>query len=229
MNPVSSRYRALIVALVCLFAFSGASVAMAAPPQGKGNQAGPGCTVEGGATVVLDPGHGGSDPGTSYPDLGLVEKDVNLQIAIAAADYLSGMGYSVALTRSGDEDLGNSERGDIANACGALVFVEIHLNGSSDSSVDYSQTFWGKRRKDEDFAIAMAGALRDYLYPLTSNGTWQFANGGLLQATMPSTLVEAAFLTNDDEAALFAAGSRQDEIASAIANGINDWFASQGQ
>ncbi len=228
MNTQSSRYRAVIVAFVAMFALSAFGPAAAAPPPGKGNQAGPGCTVEGGATVVLDPGHGGSDSGAYNATYDLYEKDINLDIASRTQTILQEtFGRTVALTRYSDADLGNSERGDIANACGALVFVEIHLNGSGDSSVDYSQTFWGKRRKDEDFSIHMAGALGSL--GIDSNGTWQFANGGLLQATMPSTLVEAVFLTNDNEGAQFAAGTRQDEIAWAIASGIDSWLASQGQ
>ncbi len=55
---------------------------------------------------------------------------------------------------------------------------------------------------------------------IPNNGSGQFANGGLLQANMPSTLVEAVFLTNDTAAEQEAAGTRQDEIASAIAQGI---------
>lgn len=222
MTAQSSRYRALIVAFVAMFALSAIGPAAAAPPPGKGNQSAAVCPVDQGATVVLDPGHGGSDPGTSYSALGLVEKELTLQIAFSTAGYLNEMGYSVALTRDGDYDMGNSERGDIANTCGAMVFVEIHLNGSSDSSVNYSQTFWGKRRKDEDFSIHMAGAMESL--GIDKNGTWQFANGGLLQASMPSTLVEAVFLTNDDEAAMFADGTRQEDIALAIASGIDSWL-----
>lgn len=213
----------MIVALVAMLAFSAFEPAAAAPPPGKGPQPGADCPT-GSAQIVLDPGHGGTDPGTSHPN-GLIEKDLNLQIALIAADQLSGMNYTVALTRYGDTSLGNSERGEIANACGALVFVEIHLNGSSDPSVNYSQTFWGKRRKDEAFSQHMAGALAPLEIP--SNGTWQFANGGLLQATMPSTLVEAVFLTNDGEAQMFAAGTRQYDVAGAIATGIDEWITSQ--
>lgn len=183
---------------------------------------GPGCPT-GSAQVVLDPGHGGSDTGAYNSTYNLYEKDLTLAIAFKAQSLLHNDGYGVALTRSTDVDLGNSERGEIANACGASVFVEIHLNGSSDPSVDYTQTFWGQKRKDQAFAGAMDGAMNSLGIP--NNGVGQFANGGLLTATMPSTLVEAVFLTNDTEANELVNGNREDEIASAIATGVESWLA----
>lgn len=184
---------------------------------------GPGCPT-GSAQVVLDPGHGGSDTGTSNVVNGAVvyEKNLTLAIAFKAQGILQGDGISVALTRSTDEDLGNSERGEIANACGAEVFVEIHLNGSSDPSVDFTQTFWGQKRKDQAFAGTMDGAMNSLGIP--NNGVGQFANGGLLTATMPSTLVEAVFLTNNWEADGLVNGNREDQIASAIASGVESYL-----
>ncbi len=193
---------------------------LAAPPsKGSGST----CPVAGGAQVVLDPGHGGSDPGAYNGTYGLAEKDMNLDIAYRTQAMLNGAGYTVALTRSGDTALGNSERGEIANACGADVFVMIHLNGSSDSSVNYTQTFWGKKQKDLIFSQVMSGAMSGLR--IQNNGAGQFASGGLLHATMPSTLVESVFLTNDGEAARLAEGSRQGEIAAAITQGVKTWVA----
>lgn len=187
---------------------------------------GPACPT-GSAQVVLDPGHGGSDTGAYNSTYGVYEKNLTLDIAFKAQSLLKGAGYTVALTRSTDIDLGNSERGEIANACGASVFVEIHLNGSSDPSVDYTQTFWGQKRKDQAFAGTMDGAMAGLTGedggPIANNGVGQFANGGLLTATMPSTLVEAVFLTNNWEANGLVNGNREDEIASAIAAGVESW------
>jgi N-acetylmuramoyl-L-alanine amidase len=175
--------------------------------------------------VVLDPGHGGSDPGAVNVKYGLEEKTVNLDIAFRTQALLEGAGYTVALTRYTDVNLGNSERGAIANACGADVFVEIHLNGSSDPAVNYTQTFWGKKRKDLEFSQVMSGAMSSLGIP--NNGVGQYANGGLLHAEMPSTLVEAVFLTSDAEGSLLAdgTGTRQGQIASAIASGVQSFVA----
>jgi len=177
------------------------------------------------AQVVLDPGHGGPDPGAVYDTYGLHEARLNLEIAQQVAVILrDDYGYTVALTRQdNDTELGNSERGAIANACTATVFVEIHLNGSEDRSVDYAQTFWGEKEKDLAFSQVMNRALGSLGIPV--NGVDRFDNGGLLRAKMPSILVEAVFLSNAHEAQALAEGTRQGEIAQAIADGIASWFA----
>ncbi len=190
--------------------------------------------TSGPATIVLDPGHGGSDPGAINDTYGLIERDLNLVVARRAGELLAATyGYTVALTRYDNATaLGNSERGEIANACQAEVFVSVHFNASTDATVNYTQTFWGKRRKDEAFAQHMNAALwpaLEYdtggnLTNLTNGGTWQFATGSLLQATMPSTLVETVFLSNAEEAQrLSQDGARVEQIASAIAGGAAEW------
>ncbi len=223
MDNRSLRQVLGLVALTMLLTLATLGQTHAAPPSGKGNQGGASCPLAGGAQVVLDPGHGGSDSGAVNSTFGLSEKDLTLDIAARTRANLQAMGYSVALTREGDTALGNSERGEIANACGADVFIMIHLNGSTDPSVNYTQTFWGKKQKDLKFSQAMSGAMGSLGIP--NNGAGQFANGGLLQATMPSTLVEAVFLTNNGEAKQLADGARQDVIAAATAQGVQGWVA----
>ncbi len=221
---------ALLAMLLGLSVLGEGVVAAAKPPKASST-----CLrldgTSGPATVVLDPGHGGSDPGAVYG--ALVEKDLNLHVALRAGELLTSSGYSVALTRYNNETtLGNSERGEIANACQAEVFVSVHFNASTDASVNYTQTFWGKRRKDEAFAQHMNAALWPALQydafgnptNLTNGGTWQFATGSLLQATMPSTLVETVFLSNAEEAQrLSQDGARVEQLASAIAGGAAEW------
>lgn len=179
------------------------------------------------AQVVLDPGHGGSDTGALNSIYGLYEKSVNLEVAQRTAMILrETYGYRVALTREDNEtELGNSQRGAIANACQALVFVEIHMNASSDPSVDYTQTFWGEKEKDLAFSQTMILALSALGIP--SAGIDRFDNGGLLRARMPSVLVEAVFLSNMDEAKDLANGTRQEGISQAVATGVDVWI--QGQ
>lgn len=223
MDSHPPRRTMALVALTMLLGLSIFGQVMAAPPEGKGPQSGAVCPLEDGAQIVLDPGHGGGDSGAFNDTYGLWEKNLTLDIASRTQGILQSAGYTVALTRDGDSGLGNSERGDIANACGADVFIEIHLNGSSDPSVNYTQTFWGKKRKDLDFSQVMSDAMSSL--KIDNNGAGQFANGGLLQAQMPSTLVEAVFLTNDGEAQQLANGTRQDDIAAAIALGIQNWVA----
>ena len=178
----------------------------------------------GSAQVVLDPGHGGSDPGAINATYGLQEKMLTLEVAERTAAILrEEYGYRVALTRERNGTaLANSERGGIANACGALIFVEIHVNASFDPSVDYAQTFWGEKEKDLAFSLVMNDALGALGIPVTDVD--RFDNGGLLRAKMPSVLVEAVFVSNTDEAKDLANGTRQEGIARAIATGVVNWM-----
>jgi len=99
--------------------------------------------------VVLDPGHGGRDPGAIGPG-GLREKDVVLDIAHRAAPVLSReMGIVTMLTRDDDRFVPLEERAARANAFHADLFLSIHCNAAEDDSARGVQTFVLARAKDE--------------------------------------------------------------------------------
>ncbi len=178
----------------------------------------------GSAVVVLDPGHGGVDPGAVRENPDLYERETVLQIATEVQAIVEReSGVTVALTRNDNEtDLGNSERGEIANACEAEMFVEIHLNAADNPTIDRGQAFWGEKEKDLALSLVMNQALGSLGVPVAAVD--RFDNGGLLRARMPSVLVESVFLTNQQEADALTDGTRQHEIARAIANGILSWL-----
>ncbi|MDR1744701.1 MAG: N-acetylmuramoyl-L-alanine amidase [Planctomycetota bacterium] len=82
-----------------------------------------------GRTVILDAGHGGDDPGASHS--GLLEKDVNLDLAARAANLLRARGCTVVMTRSADVSVPLPDRSAIANKHPNAVFVSIHCNATS--------------------------------------------------------------------------------------------------
>jgi len=91
--------------------------------------------------VVLDPGHGGHDPGASGPS-GLREKDVTLDIAHRAAPLIAReLGISTLLTRDSDDYVALDERTARANAFQADLFVSIHCNASEDGTGRGVMTF----------------------------------------------------------------------------------------
>ena len=220
-----NRFFVLPMCALVLAALLSAPVAQAA---------GPGCfndttTARAKGTVALDPGHGGSDPGASNTAYGLKEAEQNLNIAFRARDLIVGQGYRVCLTRTdGSINPSNTERGQYANSVGAKVLVLIHLNSATDPSVNYTRTYWGKKSKDLAFSQAINRALYPALgYNVTNGGVGQFASGALLKSTMPATLAETVFISNNQEAARLAdpSGFRQQQIAQALANGILSWVA----
>jgi N-acetylmuramoyl-L-alanine amidase len=184
------------------------------------------------AAVVLDPGHGGEDAGAVNDAAGLVERELTLTISRRAAALLRAAGYTVALTRDdAATGLGNSERGRIANACGALAFVSVHLNSFTEPEPNYVRTFWGTAGKDLAFAETMHAALAAELRPgtdLADGGVEPFESGALLRARMAAALIEPVFLSHPAEAARLADGARAEQIARAIAAGVDAWFGRSG-
>jgi N-acetylmuramoyl-L-alanine amidase len=91
--------------------------------------------------VVLDPGHGGDDPGT-IGARGLREKDITLAVARSAQRRLEARGFDVLLTRSADRTLSLEERTAIAEGANGEVFVSIHVNAAPRSRVRGIETYY---------------------------------------------------------------------------------------
>ena len=205
---------------------------MAAVPMGVAAEHGPVtdavCPVEH-AQVVIDPGHGGEDPGAVRETYALEEDALNLEISQRIATLLTEEhGITVALTRTDNATtLGNSERGDIANACGADIFVMIHLNAAWSAEENYTLTLWGEKEKDLAFSQVMLDALASLQIPVAD--PLQFDGGALLRAQMPSVLIEGVFMSNPAEAMDLANGVRQEWIAQAVVQGVIDWLELTGE
>jgi N-acetylmuramoyl-L-alanine amidase len=97
--------------------------------------------------IFLDPGHGGSDPGTMNPKLKLMEKTITLQVARRTRERLEAAGYRVRLTRERDRLLGHQgaedfrRRAHLANAANADLFISIHFNADGDPRTRGAETF----------------------------------------------------------------------------------------
>jgi len=98
-------------------------------------------------TIALDPGHGGESAGTRAP-LGLVEKDLTLDIAERLRKLLEQQSFQVVMTRRDDRDVSLEQRGVLANREGADIFVSIHLN-------------WIENRKSRGIETYYLGATDD--------------------------------------------------------------------
>jgi N-acetylmuramoyl-L-alanine amidase len=91
--------------------------------------------------VVLDPGHGGEDPGTQGPR-GLVEKDITLAVAKSAKQRLEARGFDVLLTRDRDRTLSLEERTAFAEGAAGDVFVSIHVNAAPRPKLQGIETYY---------------------------------------------------------------------------------------
>lgn len=178
-----------------------------------------------GKIIVLDPGHGGDDFGSTQCS-GLPEKLVTLDIAQKLNALLSTDGAQVVMTRADDQTLTNSDRYTIANNAGGQVLVSIHLNGSTNLTKDGTQGLYGKLIKDLAFTKTIHSRLASELGVADLQVT-NFASGVLLKSNMPATIQETVFISNADECNLLktAGGVRQQQIANSLYNGLLDWFS----
>ena len=108
-------------------------------------------------TVIVDPGHGGKDPGCVGPQ-GLEEKTVTLDIARRLASLLRSRGLQVKLTRNSDEFVPLHTRTSYANQCRGDLFLSIHCNSWRDPQVRGVQTYFLKPARSER---AVDAALRE--------------------------------------------------------------------
>lgn len=178
-----------------------------------------------GHRIVLDPGHGGSDYG-STECLTLAEKDANLDIAYRLKSLLGVDGAQAFLTRSDDSTKSNYDRYTLANSVNGEVLVSIHLNGSTNHNKNGTKGLYGKILKDKPFTEVVNKRLSNEL-GVPNLGVTNFASGVLLKSNMPATIQETVYISNSTECALLTdrTGNRQQQIAQSLYNGLFDWFS----
>lgn len=118
---------------------------MTAPVAGPSPAPGPRLSVPTGVVVVLDPGHGGADTGAVA--LGMVEKELTLDIARRVATALERQRVAIRLTRDTDRYVPLAARARFANALPNSVFVSIHLNHATNAPASGIETFYTERKE----------------------------------------------------------------------------------
>ena len=183
--------------------------------------------------IVIDPGHGGSDPGAIGPNK-LQEKTVTLAVAQKVQALLEKAGAKVLMTRKTDVDVFGpnasavdelSARTIIANNNKADVFVSLHINAFTNPAVGGIATYYYEK---SNYDILLANCIQDNLIKA----------GGLLdrrvnaagfyvikKTQMPSVLAELGFISNPDEEKLLSTPQFQQKLAQGIVQGLDAFFA----
>jgi N-acetylmuramoyl-L-alanine amidase len=177
-------------------------------------------------TVVIDPGHGGKDPGAIGVG-GICEKGVT--IAIAQMVYLKALEIPelrIVLSRRNDVHVPAAERIHAANQIGADVYISIHANAFSQASVSGIETLVHETEGRKTAGYRLAEILQRRLVAHTGARDRGVKRAPLFirQAKMPAALVEAGFLTNPVEARKLESPSYQDKIADAILSAILEFL-----
>lgn len=171
--------------------------------------------------VVIDVGHGGSDPGKVSAD-DIEEKDINLEIAKELKRQLRREGLRVTLTRSRDVGMSMSERCEIINEKNADIVVSIHQNSFSDSGVKGAQVFYhqnsneGKQLAEYLQESLVRNVDEENTRKAKANNTYYL----LRHVNAPTVIIECGFLSNPSECALLTDEKYQRKIVYAIKKGL---------
>jgi len=176
--------------------------------------------------VIIDPGHGGDDPGAIGPS-GLHEADVALAIGRMVGETLVHQGLQVQFTRTSDITVPLEDRPDIAKRFGGAVFVSIHANASQSPDVAGTETYYKTADSQNLAALVQSEVVAALGEPDRGVRTADFYV--IVNAGIPSVLVETAFITNPKEERLLRDALVQRRIAEAIARGITRFLGAQPQ
>lgn len=187
--------------------------------------------------IVIDAGHGGSDPGKVGVNNAL-EKDINLALALKLKDTLEENGLQIILTRDSDNGLQsagatNQKVSDMQNRCKIIsdanpVFtVSLHQNSYTTSDVKGAQVFYySQSTEGEKLATYIQNSLITNVDPRNNRAAKANDSYYLLKKTpTPTVIVECGFLSNPTEADLLLTEDYQDALVEAISIGILAYLA----
>lgn len=169
--------------------------------------------------VVVDPGHGGKDPGT-VGGTGDKEKDIVLAVGCRLAECLTGQGLKTAMTRPTDHFVALDARPALANRRGAALLVSIHANSNRDHRVHGFTVYIAPHGSQRTRAIAHAieQSLAAEGFPSLGIQTRPFRV--LVNSRVPAILIELGFLSNAEENVQLCDVPVRGRYAQAISRGI---------
>lgn len=183
-----------------------------------------------GSVILLDPGHGGKDPGALGYGGAVEECDINLAVAYYAKQALEERGATVYSTRGGDTTLELEDRKAIARSLKPDFFVSIHSNGSTNISSIGTATYYYKpfsKKLASNIYGEMLSVFKGYLYSgqpslydSISDGAPYYPFSVTRLDECPSVLIETGYVTNNDECYKLIQPSNQQLLGQAIARGI---------
>ena len=191
---------------------------------------------EAGPLILVDAGHGGSDPGMIGMG-GLEEKGINLSISLFLRDTLEKSGYSVIMTREEDKGLYDSgaankkaqdmqRRVTMIQEHAPVLSVSIHQNSYQDSEVHGPQVFYYEGSVEgKKLAEAVQNSLNQNLEvdrPREVKGNTSYYL--LKRSSGPLVIVECGFLTNPEEAQKLQTKEYQQKVAGAVTEGIRTYL-----
>jgi len=178
-----------------------------------------------GKIVVIDAGHGGSDPGAlgrnSSGSIVARESEINLAIALLVGEKLKNSGVKVIYTRDSDVYVKLKDRAEISNNAECDMFVSIHCNSIENSAIKGTQVYY---HPVSELGTKLAKNIYNKVLentPLDPKGTQNGSHLYVIRTTTsPAVLVETAFISNESDRNYLLHPSGQEALAEAIYQGI---------
>lgn len=191
-------------------------------------------------SVIIDAGHGGFDGGASGAG-GIVEKDINLSIAVKLQEYCRLYGLDVIMVRTEDTDVSGKSGGSLSDRKKAdmknrlrhtvdnpnSIFISIHQNKFPESKYWGGQVFYGVEHEDSpELAKILQKNIRSMLQPDNARETKKATKDLYLlyYSKVPSVIVECGFLSNPDEATKLSTPEYQQKMAYCIFTSIVEYL-----
>lgn len=177
-----------------------------------------------GKVIVINPACGGIDSPGHIGSNGLMEKDVNLKIALLLEERLQKLGAKVHLTRNNDVFIPLSERSSLANQIKPHFFISIHQNYISQPTISGTEIYFYRGDKE---AEKLSAKIMDHIVKAieTLNRGVKTADFFLLREVRVSSLhIEVAYLSNPAEEEKLQRDEYLKSIANAMADGINGYY-----
>lgn len=189
-----------------------------------------------GRKIVIDPGHGGGDPGKVAKD-GTLEKDVNLEIALLLGEYLKKQGIEVYYTRESDmglyhEDDKNKKMADLTKRCQLInnikpdLVISIHQNSYENPSVHGAQVFY---YHDSENGQKLAECIQNSIIQTADGSNKRKAKANntyyiLKNTAYPLVIIECGFLSNSEECRKLCDKKYQEKLVEGMYQGIVAYF-----
>lgn len=173
-------------------------------------------------TIVIDPGHGGFDPGSTAKD-GVFEKDLTLTISEVIRGYLDTLGANTELTRTNDTFITLDNRALLSTEVDADAFISIHFNTFDTVDVSGISTHY---TEDED-SKHLASSIQTYLSTDVSLRDRGISNDDyyvLRKNSIPATLLELGYISNENDLQAIHSKQFQEAVAQSIAKGLLRFF-----
>lgn len=185
-----------------------------------------------GKTIVIDPGHGGVDVGTTGLYYGTSEKELNLKVALNIKRELEERtGATVLLTRDKDIDLGNNQkealqkRIQIANRASADLYISIHHDAFDDPSVNGITVHYSSHvKKSKKLAEIMSSSIFEQNINAKNRGIRNSDFYVLTNNSAPAVLLELGFTSNKEDETRMISKDFQNKTAISVVDGIIKFF-----